>query len=56
MSIETSAESLCTEQLGACSAIELIIIPKEHDLGGFSVRRVLPAVSRRMIGPWILMV
>lgn len=53
MSIETSAESLCTEQVGTCSAIELSIVPKEHDLGGFSVRRVLPAVTRRMIGPWI---
>ncbi len=53
MSIETSVESLCTEQLGTCSAIDLSILPKEHDLGGFSVRRVLPAVTRRMIGPWI---
>ena len=53
MSIETSVESRCTEQLGTCSAIDLSILPKEHDLGGFSVRRVLPAVTRKMIGPWI---
>ena len=53
MSIETSAETLCAEQVGTCNAIELSIEPKEHDLGGFSVRRVLPAVTRRMIGPWI---
>ena len=53
MSIETSVESYCTEQLGTCSAIDLSILPKEHDLGGFSVRRVLPAVTRKMIGPWI---
>ena len=53
MSIETSVESYCTEQLGTCSAIDLSILPKEHDLGGFSVRRVLPAVTRKMIGPWV---
>ena len=53
MSIETSVEPLCTEQSGTCSAIDLSILPKEHDLGGFSVRRVLPAVTRKMIGPWI---
>jgi redox-sensitive bicupin YhaK (pirin superfamily) len=38
---------------GACSAIELTIQPKEHDLGGFSVRRALPTIRRRMVGPWI---
>lgn len=32
---------------------ELIIEPGEHDLGGFSVRRVLPAKQRRMVGPYI---
>lgn len=53
MSIETSVEILCSEQPGTCDAIELNITPKEHDLGGFSVHRVLPAVTRRMIGPWI---
>ncbi len=45
--LEQSAES------GRCDAIELIITPKEHDLGGFSVRRVLPNAKQRMVGPWI---
>ena len=36
-----------------CKAIELLIEPREKDLGGFSVRRVLPAKQRRMVGPWI---
>lgn len=36
-----------------CSAIERTIIPQVHDLGGFSVRRVLPDAGQRMIGPWI---
>ena len=33
--------------------IELLIRPREKELGGFSVRRVLPTAQRRMIGPWI---
>lgn len=36
-----------------CEAVELIIQPREKDLGGFSVRRVLPTARRRMVGPWI---
>jgi len=35
-----------------CTAIELIIEPRVADLGGFSVRRVLPVRQRRMVGPW----
>ncbi|MGC1511191.1 pirin family protein [Ketobacter sp. MCCC 1A13808] len=37
----------------ACGAIELILQPKKKDLGGFSVRRVLPTQARKMVGPWI---
>jgi redox-sensitive bicupin YhaK (pirin superfamily) len=33
--------------------IERIIEPRLKDLGGFSVRRVLPVVGQKMIGPWI---
>lgn len=36
-----------------CKAVELLIEPRDKDLGGFSVRRVLPTVQRRMVGPWI---
>lgn len=36
-----------------CEAIELVISPKEKDLGGFSVRRLLPAIEKRLVGPWI---
>jgi len=36
-----------------CDAIELIIQPRDTDLGGFFVRRVLPSARRRMVGPWI---
>lgn len=34
-------------------AIEDIIIPRSRDIGGFEVGRVLPAVGRRMVGPFI---
>lgn len=36
-----------------CDAVELLIKPQDKDLGGFSVRRVLPTRERRMVGPWI---
>jgi len=37
----------------ACDAIELMIVPRSVDLGGFSVRRALPHARRRMVGPFI---
>lgn len=36
-----------------CSKIKTVITPKQKDLGGFSVRRVLPAAEQRMVGPWL---
>lgn len=53
MSIETVIADEPLEQAGTCTAIELMIYPKEHNLGGFSVRRALPSGGRRMVGPWI---
>ena len=43
----TAAEGL------AGTALEKIIRPKEHDLGGFTVRRALPIAGQHMVGPWI---
>jgi redox-sensitive bicupin YhaK (pirin superfamily) len=34
-------------------AIELVILPRAHDIGGFEVRRALPATQRQMVGPFI---
>jgi redox-sensitive bicupin YhaK (pirin superfamily) len=34
-------------------AIERIVSPRLEDLGGFSVKRLLPNAERRMVGPWI---
>jgi len=53
MSIETLIADEQIEQAGTCTAIEWMIHAKKHDLGGFSVRRALPAGPRRMVGPWI---
>ena len=37
----------------SCDAIETIIVPRAHDLGGFEVRRALPSAHRQMVGPFI---
>jgi redox-sensitive bicupin YhaK (pirin superfamily) len=37
----------------ASDAIDLMIVPRSVDLGGFEVRRALPHVKRRMVGPFI---
>jgi redox-sensitive bicupin YhaK (pirin superfamily) len=37
----------------ACDAIDLVIVPRTADLGGFTVRRALPHAQRRMVGPFI---
>lgn len=34
-------------------AIDTLIIPRARDLGGFEVRRALPAPKRQMVGPFI---
>lgn len=57
MSIETltpedTLDQNCVKPAG-CKAIELLIEPRDRDLGGFSVRRVLPAGQRRRVGPWV---
>ena len=50
MSDQTANLPKCTAATGA---IELLIEPDAKDLGGFSVRRVLPSPRRRMVGPFI---
>ena len=36
-----------------CDALELVIVPRARDLGGFEVRRALPQTDRQMVGPFI---
>jgi redox-sensitive bicupin YhaK (pirin superfamily) len=33
--------------------VELVLLPRVHDLGGFEVRRALPARERQLIGPFV---
>ena len=49
---EVVVEHDCDSSAG-CGAIELVLIPKDKDLGGFSVRRTLPSKQRKTVGPWI---
>lgn len=37
----------------SCDALEMIIVPRARDLGGFEVRRALPHAQRQMVGPFI---
>jgi redox-sensitive bicupin YhaK (pirin superfamily) len=37
------------------SAIEQVIVPRARDIGGFDVRRALPAARRQMVGPFIFL-
>ncbi|WP_303760747.1 pirin family protein [Alcanivorax jadensis] len=53
MSNETQQLELECDITHGCGAIELIITPKQKDLGGFSVRRTLPTIERKTVGPWI---
>lgn len=50
--LAATAELEC-QAVKECGAIELLLQPKEHELGGFSVRRLLPTARRKMVGPWI---
>ena len=34
-------------------AVETVIVPAARDLGGFEVRRALPAAERQMVGPFV---
>lgn len=51
MSITPAHEPVCSEI--PSTAIALVIDGRARDLGGFSVRRVLPSMQRRMVGPFI---
>jgi redox-sensitive bicupin YhaK (pirin superfamily) len=52
MSWQPAQDPLPGDRL-ACDAIETVIVPRAHDLGGFEVRRALPSKDRQMVGPFI---
>ncbi|MDA5555176.1 pirin family protein [Shimia sp. MMG029] len=52
MSWNPALEPSCPDA-ATLDSIETVIIPRARDLGGFSVRRALPAPRRQMVGPFI---
>lgn len=52
MSWNEALDPICPDSQGS-DAIEQLIVPRARDLGGFSVRRVLPSAKRRTLGPFI---
>jgi hypothetical protein len=50
MSIQPAVPPVCHANDGA---VTLVIAPREKDLGELTVRRVLPAPERRMVGPFV---
>ena len=54
MSWHPAPDARCDEANPAAACpVELVVVPRSRDLGGFSVRRVLPAAKRQMLGPFI---
>ncbi|HYW77119.1 MAG TPA: pirin family protein [Gammaproteobacteria bacterium] len=47
-----AVEQVCDVDEGG-NALELVIRPRDRDIGGFSVRRALPNVGRKQVGPWV---
>ncbi|WP_424137314.1 pirin family protein [Roseomonas chloroacetimidivorans] len=52
MSVETDPTGTMPECAGR-DAVGQVILPRAHDIGGFEVRRALPAKERQMVGPFI---
>ena len=52
MSWNPTLDPGCPDDVGI-DAIETLIVPRARDIGGFEVRRALPAPKRQMVGPFI---
>ncbi len=52
MSWNPTLDPTCPDA-GELDDIETLIVPRARDLGGFEVRRALPAPQRQMVGPFI---
>lgn len=52
MSWNPAIEPGCPDEVGIDS-IQTLIVPRSRDLGGFEVRRALPAPKQQMVGPFI---
>lgn len=47
------AEDPVPGDAASCDAVELMVVPRTSDIGGFEVRRALPTAKRRLVGPFI---
>lgn len=47
------ADGECLDQQKPCAGVDMIVTPKDKDIGGFFVRRCLPVAKLRSVGPWI---
>ena len=47
---QSAAEPVCPSPP---TGPEVVLLPRAHDIGGFEVRRALPARERQMVGPFI---
>lgn len=45
-------ESEC-RTISGCDALKRVISPRSRDLGGFTVKRILPSVGMKSVGPWV---
>ncbi|MGA8260997.1 MAG: pirin family protein, partial [Arenicellales bacterium] len=52
MSWTSALEPVCPDDI-SLESVETLIVPRVRDLGGFEVRRTLPAGRRLMVGPFI---
>lgn len=52
MSWNPTLAPVCPDDVGVDS-IETLIVPRSRDIGGFEVRRALPAPKRQMVGPFV---
>lgn len=47
------AEDAACDMAPGCPALDAVIVPRAHDIGGLEVRRALPTRERKMVGPFI---
>jgi redox-sensitive bicupin YhaK (pirin superfamily) len=52
-SFDKDPEQICPFENSPCHHINIVIKPKDKDLGGFAVRRLLPNAQLRSVGPWV---
>ncbi|MEQ8667497.1 MAG: pirin family protein [Rhodospirillales bacterium] len=53
MSWQPATEAECLES--RCTPVATVIVPKAKDIGAFEVRRALPSVERRAVGPFVFL-